>query len=485
MFKRILELKQAAAANDYQHQENNIINEIKSDLSRDSSHRAKQNAAIKYSDWFYNQHGHDYSLNNQKTCAQKTIDIVGIDVNTAVEIQYRVIRAYEIAEGILNARETIQQHHLTASSLINQQLTSQVQNLSINTPQVPASESINSRYGGKVVGTSQVGVDQEGTSLAVSKAISDAQAFPNYNNSYNSLGDTRAINLASSGVKDSDLSKFCAVINSYTFNLEALYLNNNAIGNNGIAELIPAIKGSKYTMYRQFENGQSVYPPRIVAEDLRFLNYKYDPSNPKFITQNVVFLNLCNNNIGDRGAKTLADALKSGELQSTKSIDVSGNNITKTGEGALIKALKHPITQSVMIAVQRTLDLKTMISGSKEEKQAIIKETLQTAQNNGVDVKNIAVSKGLWESIKNGAKLTFKFGWGFTKCNIVPEDSTSLAADVITAKMSKKAFAVTSGIDAVVCLFDTAAEVSTSAEGVQFIRDLDLCGANSVIDSIE
>lgn len=70
---------------------------------------------------------------------------------------------------------------------VSTQLTSQVQNLSINTPQVPqapASESINSRHGGKVVGTSQVGVDQEGTSLAVSKAISDAKAFPNYNNSY-------------------------------------------------------------------------------------------------------------------------------------------------------------------------------------------------------------------------------------------------------------------------------------------------------------
>lgn len=62
-----LKQKNAAAAANYQHQENNIINEIKSDLSRDSSHRAKQNAAIKYSDWFYNQHGHDYSLHNQKT----------------------------------------------------------------------------------------------------------------------------------------------------------------------------------------------------------------------------------------------------------------------------------------------------------------------------------------------------------------------------------------------------------------------------------
>ncbi len=427
-------------------QEIDIINQIKSDLSRDSSHRAKQNAAIKYSDWFYNQHGHDYSLHNQKTCAQKTIDIVGIDVNTAVEIQYRVIRAYTIAENLQAVHETIQQHHLTASSLINQQLTSQVQNLSINTPQVPqapASESINSRHGGKVVGTSQVGVDQEGTSLAVNKAISDAKAFPNYNNSYNSLGDTRAINLASSGVKDSDLSKFCAVINSYTFNLEALYLNNNSIGNNGIAELIPAIKGSKYTMYRQFENGQSVYPPRIVAEDLRFLSYKkYDPSNPKFITQNVVFLNLCNNNIGDRGAKTISDALTSGELQSTKSIDVSGNSITKTGEGYLTKALKSATVQDIIVLTQRLNNNSKLIFGSKEERKVELKKFIQLSKAKGIDSDHIVVDTTFLGKIKNTinqgavAKLAVT---GFAKCHWSLEDvATDYAQDKIMAKIPGK-----------------------------------------------
>ena len=82
------------------------------------------------------------------------------------------------------------------------------------------------------------------------------------------------------------------------------------------------------------------------------MNYKYDPSNPKFITQNVVFLNLCNNNIGDRGAKTLADALTSGELQSTKEIDLHGNSITKTGEGAIVKALKSDTVQDIIVLTQ-------------------------------------------------------------------------------------------------------------------------------------
>ena len=338
-----------------QYKESEIINKIKLNLSRDSSQRAKENAAIEYSDWFYVERSHDLSLANQKLCGQRTIDITGIDVNTAIKVQTSVVRAYTIADRMLAAHETIQHHHLIASGQINQQLFSQAKNLSINASQVPTAESINSRHGGKVVGTSQVGVDQEGTSLAVNKAISDVKAFPNYNNSYNTLGDTRAINLASSGVKDSDLSKFCSVIDSYTFNLEALYLNNNAIGNGGIAKLIPAIKGSKYTMYMQIENGQSVYPPRIVAEDLRFLKYKYDPSNPKFITQNVVFLNLCNNNIGDRGAKTIADALTSGKLQSTKEIDLHGNSITKTGYGYFVEALENPKTQDITITLASTV----------------------------------------------------------------------------------------------------------------------------------
>lgn len=107
------------------------------------------------------------------------------------------------------------------------------------------------------------------------------------------------------------------------------------------------------------------------------------------------------------------------------------------------------------------------------------------AQDNGVDVKNVAVSKGIGEFVKNGLSVLRDFGIGFTKCNILPEDATSLAGDVITAKISKKAIAATTAKDAVVCLFDTVEEVSTSAEGVQFIRDLDLCGANSVIDSID
>ena len=196
-------------------------------------------------------------------------------------------------------------------------------------------------------------------------------------------------------------------------------------------------------------------------------------------------INVSGNQITDNGSWSIAEALKTGKFPTLKRFDASGNDISLVGEKFMLDAIKHPSTQSVMVILKRSDNLKTVLSGSKEDKQKLIKETLQMAQDNGVDVKNVAVSKGISGFLDNLGYVISDFALGFTKCNIVPEDATSLAADVITAKISKKAIAATTTKDAVVCLFDTVEEVSTSPEGVQFIKDLDLCGANSVIDSIE
>ena len=196
-------------------------------------------------------------------------------------------------------------------------------------------------------------------------------------------------------------------------------------------------------------------------------------------------INVSGNQISDNGSWSIAEALKTGKFPTLKRFDASGNDISLVGEKFMIDALKHPSTQSVIVLLKRSNNLKTMISGSKEEKQAIIKETLQAAQDKGVDVRNVAVSKDFSEYIWNKIKIAADFTVGFTKCNIVPEDATSLAEDIITAKISRKAVAATAAKDAVVCLFDSIEEVSVSSEGVQLIKDLDLCGANSVIDSIE
>lgn len=254
-----------------------------------------------------------------------------------------------------------------------------------------------------------------------------------------------------------------------------------------------------------------VRDPNLTYVDLPFFSFNSPYNTPR----NILRLDLSNNQIGDAGAKVVADGLANGVFPITKQINLSGNKITdkgtvtiaealKTGKFPVLKqldasgndtslvtekfmldALKHPSTQSIILLLKRSNDLKVVLSGSKEEKQKLIKTTLQTAQDNGVDVKNVAVSKGVGEFIKNGLSVLRDFGIGFTKCNIVPEDAETFAIEAITAKICKKTAGANAAKDAVVCFFDTIEDISTSPEGVQFIKDLDLLGANTVIDSIE
>ena len=91
----------------------------------------------------------------------------------------------------------------------------------------------------------------------------------------------------------------------------------------------------------------------------------------------------------------------------------------------------------------------------------------------------------MYDKVLNIVKVGRDFSWGFGKCYIVPEDTQTFAGERILAKASKKAFNANIAKDAVICFFDTIDEVLTSNEGVQLIKDLDLFGANEVIDSIE
>ena len=200
---------------------------------------------------------------------------------------------------------------------------------------------------------------------------------------------------------------------------------------------------------------------------------------------NLEHLNLSNNQITDEGASAIAEALESGKVNNLQKLDVSGNKITLAGEGFFVNALQQPIVHDIILVLKRAYDIKTILSGSKEEKQFIIKETLQLAQDNGVDVKNIAVSKGVLGFLDNLGYVISDFGIGFAKCNIVPEDTNTFAVEAITAKVSKKAVAANTAKDAVLCFFESMDEVSISPEGIQLIKDLDLVGANLLIDSLE
>lgn len=226
----------------------------------------------------------------------------------------------------------------------------------------------------------------------------------------------------------------------------------------------------------------------------------YDP-NSSFSTfllktdfTNVIQLDLSNSNITDNGANELVDALVAGRLPNLKSLDVSDNKISIKGREYFIKALQN-LTQDIKILVYKVVDINIIIEGiekqgdiffdSKEEKQTIIKDFLKQAQDNGVDVSNVTVSKDIFSKLDNVGYLISDFAIGWVKCNVVPDNIPSSAADQIIATASKKAGVVDTVLGVVTCYFETFDEYDFAQEGVQFMHDIGLIGIEEFMDHVE
>ena len=209
---------------------------------------------------------------------------------------------------------------------------------------------------------------------------------------------------------------------------------------------------------------------------------------------NVTSLDLSHSDINDFGAKFIADSLVKGDLPNLKHLDVSGNQISYEGNTKFAIGLQN-MKQDIKILINKIIPIDTIISGakkqsdlffgSKEEKHAIIKDYLKHAQNNGIDIQKVVVSKSIFNKLENTLKLYFNFQVGFAKCNIVPEDATSFAAGAIVAKISKKATGVITATDAVACYFEVFDENASSQEGVQFMLDAGVVTTTDLLGNVE
>jgi hypothetical protein len=110
--------------------------------------------------------------------------------------------------------------------------------------------------------------------------------------------------------------------------------------------------------------------------------------------------------------------------------------------------------------------------GSKEDKQAIVKDILKQAQENGVDVKNVTVSKDIFEALGNFGSLSKNFSYGWTKCTLVPNSVKSYVGDKIIAKASPLVGQINTAMDVATCYFESFDENASSKEGVQFMGDI-------------
>jgi len=203
---------------------------------------------------------------------------------------------------------------------------------------------------------------------------------------------------------------------------------------------------------------------------------------------------LSNNQIDDKGAEYLTWHFTTPSLKGTKYIDVSGNPLSNTGMEYFAKAIQNT-ANDIKILAFRLLNVNTIVEGgkkqsdlffgSKEEKQAIIKDYLKQAQSNGIDTKNVVVSKNIFFNILNKVKLGGNFLFGWAKCSAVPEDATSFAAGVIVAKTSKKATGIGFASDIAACYFETFDEKASSQEGVQHMLDAGYVTQNDLLGNVE
>lgn len=270
---------------------------------------------------------------------------------------------------------------------------------------------------------------------------------------YYGFKDPKGIVLSDCALVDIDTYTLHQAIQYQPLNLTVLDLSNNCLGLNSVHTIFYGFKGHQ-----------------------------------------IKSINLANNWLGDDSALFISQALEYGNIPALKHIDVSGNNMSWESNAHFAKASKN-IRQDIKILINKVIPIDTIINGvknqsdlffgSKEEKHAVIKNYLMHAQSNGVDVQNVAVSKSIFDKIINSTKLYFNFYAGFAKCNIVPEDTTSFAAGVIIAKVSKKATGFLTATDGLACYFEVFDTTAPSQEGLQFMLDAGIVNTTDLLGNVE
>lgn len=118
----------------------------------------------------------------------------------------------------------------------------------------------------------------------------------------------KAINIGWCDVDDNDIANFFYVLRDFNFDMDMINVAGNKITDYGVACIVNGITCINNQTLYSAANGWKPY------------------LGPMKTVQHVKYLNLSGNNIGDDGAKVIADALAAGKLPSTRKIDISGNH---------------------------------------------------------------------------------------------------------------------------------------------------------------
>jgi hypothetical protein len=190
---------------------------------------------------------------------------------------------------------------------------------------------------------------------------------------YYGFKDPKGIVLSDCALEDKDTYTLHQAIQYQPLNLTVLDLSNNYLGLNSVHTIFYGFKGHQ-----------------------------------------IKSINLTNNRLGDDSALFISQALEYGNIPALKYIDVSGNNITATGEGYLAKVL-GVVSQDLKIVLE-------VVKGfSKDALKTTMKSMLSIAKSNGISTKEaLTTDETIQHCIKGGVNVGLNIGWGVAKCTITP-----------------------------------------------------------------
>ena len=395
--------------------------------------QSKVRTAFNHAFTFYKQNGR--SVESQESCIQQIAQMTGFDRATSIEIQAPVLSILMYNDTMDIANQVIQQHLNIVTGIIRSRL------LDINHGNVQEEMKEQSQVVTKYVSKTPAYTAQE--MVGWLEHTNNTQNLK-FNLPY------KEINLSGKNVTNEDMVFFAQRMSNFAFHLDNLQLNHNPIGDYGIQALF---------------NCTFTVP----------------------LGRSVVHLKLNNCNFGDVGAELIAAYVRDGYMPATRSIDLHGNKLSI--ENPLFAQLAKNIQQPIKIVVDTIYDgltkQGTLAFGSKEAKQGIVQDWVNIAQSNGVDTKNVAVSKDIYEALGNALKLNFNFSLGWAKCSVVPKDVKSFASDKILAIASPEVGVIKTGIDIAFCYFESCDEAMSSQHGVQFLGDLGMLPQGEFINAIE
>ena len=259
-------------------------------------------------------------------------------------------------------------------------------------------------------------------SIAVNSIIDHAINRNSLGHGANALASLKKVNLGYNNLNDEGIMALNKGLYGYTLNLQTFNLSYNNMGAVGLDHLIKGAIGIDHLR----SGGNDIHNTMQGIFTLP--------------TTSIVNLNLCNNNIGDVGSEILSHALVNAKLPATKSIDLSGNNITKDGYKSLMTGLESPNVKSMMVTlVQNQINFhdkankafKTTVDFvTKGLKYAIDEHNKDNIIGTKWDTNTVRTdSMDKWKNCKEvGLNVNIAIAGGLIKCGVLVENPPAMFA---------------------------------------------------------